>query len=99
MKATMPGTMARVLGGYRASLARSERVPVCHLADQPRGFPESLFPLYMEDDDALLRASHAHWLLVPDNGAGGGGGGGGGRRCRVGAGERHGQDVACTWRD
>jgi zeaxanthin epoxidase len=65
MKATMPGTMSRILGGYRASLARSERVSVCHLADQPRGFPEHLFPLYMEDDDALLRASHAHWVLTP----------------------------------
>ena len=68
MKATMPGTMSRVLGGYRKSLAQSDRVPVCHLADQPRGFPESLFPLYMEDDDALLRASHAYWVLTPVTG-------------------------------
>jgi hypothetical protein len=75
MKATMPGTMSRILGGYRASLARSERVSVCHLADQPRGFPEHLFPLYMEDDDALLRASHAHWVLTPITGEPGGLGG------------------------
>lgn len=65
MKATMPGTMAGILGGYRNSLAQSDRVAVCHLADQPQGFPEHLFPLYMEDDDALLRASHASWFLTP----------------------------------
>lgn len=65
MKATMPGTMYGILGGYRKSLESSDRVAMCHLADQPQGFAEALFPLYMRDDDALLRASHAHWILTP----------------------------------
>ena len=30
-----------------------------------QGFPHDLFALYMENDDALLRASHAAWMLVP----------------------------------
>lgn len=69
MKATMPGTMYGILGGYRKSLESSDRVAMCHLADQPQGFAEALFPLYMRDDDALLRASHAHWILTPAIGA------------------------------
>ncbi|KAI7846026.1 hypothetical protein COHA_000563 [Chlorella ohadii] len=65
MKATMPGTMGRVLGGFRRTLDQTDRLPMCHLADQPQGFPHDLFPVYMEDDDALLRASHAAWVLEP----------------------------------
>lgn len=65
MKATMPGTMGRVLGGFNGALDSADRMPVCHLADQPQGFAHDLFPLYMEDDDALLRASHANWVLSP----------------------------------
>ena len=36
MKATMPGTMGRVLGGFRRTLDQTDRLPVCHLADQPQ---------------------------------------------------------------
>ena len=36
MKATMPGTLEGVLGGYRKSLEQSDRVPLCHLADKPQ---------------------------------------------------------------
>ena len=75
LKVTMPGTMSGILGGYRDSLAASDRVPACRLDDAPHGFAESLFPLYMEDDDALLRACSAYWTLVPV-GAGGCKGGG-----------------------
>ena len=35
-----------------------------------QGFPHDLFPVYMEDDDALLRASHAAWVLEPVTGEG-----------------------------
>lgn len=69
MKATMPGTMSRVLGGFRRALDSTDRKPVCHLADQPQGFSHDAFPLYMKDDDALLRASHAAWILSPVTGA------------------------------
>ncbi|PSC71770.1 zeaxanthin epoxidase [Micractinium conductrix] len=65
MKATMPGTMGRILGGFRGALAETDRHPTCSLSDQPQGFPHDLFALYMENDDALLRASHAAWMLVP----------------------------------
>jgi hypothetical protein len=33
-----------------------------------QGFPEDLFQLYVEDDDALLRAAHAYWVLTPVTG-------------------------------
>ncbi len=36
MKATMPGTMGRVLGGFRRTLDQTDRLPMCHLADQPQ---------------------------------------------------------------
>lgn len=126
----MPGTMGRILGGFRSAINQTERRAVCHLADQPhvsaaspwrfggrrmpvpacaclpagyhrqgtagegsprrrcclrpqpppppslpvplscatpplQGFSHDLFPLYMEDDDALLRASQANWVLQP----------------------------------
>lgn len=40
-----------------------------------QGFPHDLFPVYMEDDDALLRASHAAWVLEPVTGEARGSGG------------------------
>lgn len=69
MKLTMPGTMSRILGGFCKALAQTNRLPVCNLADQPQGFHHQLFDLYMRDDDALLRAAHASWLLVPASAA------------------------------
>lgn len=69
MKLTMPGTMSRILGGFRKALAQTNRLPVCNLSDQPQGFHHQLFDLYMRDDDALLRAAHASWLLVPASAA------------------------------
>jgi hypothetical protein len=36
MKATMPGTLEGILGGYRKSLEQSGRKPLCHLADKPQ---------------------------------------------------------------
>lgn len=36
MKLTMPGTMSRILGGFRKALSQTNRLPVCNLADQPQ---------------------------------------------------------------
>lgn len=36
MKLTMPGTMSRILGGFRKALAQTNRLPVCNLSDQPQ---------------------------------------------------------------
>ena len=55
-----------MLGGYGGSLARSGRVGACRVGDQPQGFRESQFPLFMRDDTAILRAVRARWMLVPD---------------------------------
>ncbi len=65
MKLTMPGVLSWVLGGNAEQLSTEDRAPSCRLSDKPRGFDESQFPLLMRDDDALLRASRAHWLLQP----------------------------------
>lgn len=65
MKLTMPGVLSWVLGGNASELSTEDRAPSCRLSDKPRGFDESQFPLFMRDDDALLRASRAHWLLQP----------------------------------
>lgn len=66
MKLTMPAVLEWVLGGYKGALDRSGARPnACRLGDQPKGFDESDFPLFMRDNDALLRASNAEWLLQP----------------------------------
>lgn len=65
MKAAMPFVLGWVLGGNRDALAPEDRVTYCALADKPRGFNESQFPLFMRDDEALLVAANADWLLAP----------------------------------
>lgn len=65
LKLTMPLVLDWVLGGFRQTLAAAGRVGSCRLEDQPQGFSEADFPLFMRDDDALMRASHAEWLLQP----------------------------------
>ena len=40
MKATMPGTMGRILGGFRGALAETDRHPTCSLSDQPQVGPQ-----------------------------------------------------------
>lgn len=65
LKLTMPSVLEWVLGGYENSLSASGRIPVCRLEDQPQGFSEKDFPLFMRDDDALLKAANAAWMLVP----------------------------------
>jgi zeaxanthin epoxidase len=66
MKLTMPSVLEWVLGGYKGALdASGARATACRLGDQPQGFDEADFPLFMRDDDALLRAAHAQWMLQP----------------------------------
>lgn len=62
---TMPMVLDWVLGGYQRALQSAGWLGACRLEDQPKGFSEADFPLFMRDNDALLRASHAHWLLQP----------------------------------
>lgn len=63
IKYSMPGMFDFVLGGYRDTLAESGWRRQCRLEDKPQGFNEADFPLLLKDDDALLRAMQAHWLL------------------------------------
>jgi hypothetical protein len=61
----MPLVLDWVLGGYQQALKEGGWVSSCRISDQPAGFSESDFPLFMRDDDALLRAAHADWLIAP----------------------------------
>lgn len=65
LKLTMPLVLDWVLGGYQGSLKSAGRTAYCKLGDEPQGFSESDFPSFMRDDDALLRASLADWMLQP----------------------------------
>ena len=64
MKLTMPGVLGWVLGGNVASVEGGGRLPQCRIHDQPKAFSEAHFPLFMADDDAIIRAAHADFLLV-----------------------------------
>lgn len=68
LKLTMPAVLDWVLGGYQDVLKRAGRVPFCRIGDKPLGFEESDFPLFMKDDQALLRAAHADWSLSSPSG-------------------------------
>lgn len=63
IKYSMPGMFDFVLGGYRDTLTESGWRRQCRLEDKPQGFNEADFPMLLQDDDALLRAMQAHWLL------------------------------------
>ena len=64
MNLTMPTVLAWVLGGNVSNLADA-RASFCRMADQPKGFREKDFRTFLKDDDALIRASKASWLLLP----------------------------------
>lgn len=64
MKLTMPGVLGWVLGGNVGSVEGGGRTPQCRIHDQPKAFSESHFPLFMADDEAIVRAAHADWMLV-----------------------------------
>ena len=64
MNLTMPTVLAWVLGGNVSNL-EGARSAFCRMADQPKGFNEKDFRRFLKDDDALIRASKASWLLQP----------------------------------
>ena len=64
MNLTMPTVLAWVLGGNVSNL-EGARQSFCRMADQPKGFNEKDFRTFLKDDDALIRASKATWLLLP----------------------------------
>lgn len=64
MNLTMPSVLAWVLGGNVSNL-EGARTAFCRMADQPKGFKEQDFRKFLKDDDALIRASKATWLLQP----------------------------------
>ena len=64
MNLTMPTVLAWVLGGNVSNL-EGARSAFCRMADQPKGFKEHEFRNFLKDDDALIRASKATWLLQP----------------------------------
>lgn len=63
--ATMPIVLGWVLGGNTRKLKSSDRAQYCNIADQPHGFAESDWPTLLSDDEALLRAARADWVLAP----------------------------------
>ncbi|KIZ01704.1 zeaxanthin epoxidase [Monoraphidium neglectum] len=72
--ATMPAVLAWVLGGNIGALVGAERPGACRITDGLKFFSEKEFELFMRDNDALLRATHARWMLlaerVPAEGSG-----------------------------
>ena len=64
MNLTMPTVLGWVLGGNISNLAGA-RSAFCRIDDQPRGFDQRDFRKFLKDDDALIRASKASWLLLP----------------------------------
>lgn len=68
LKYSMPLVLDWVLGGYGSALSGAGRAPVCRIEDKPLGFDESLFPVFMRDDDELLRAASATWYLATNDG-------------------------------
>jgi zeaxanthin epoxidase len=63
IKYSMPGMFDFVLGGYKNTLAANGWRRQCRIEDKPQGFDQADFGLLLRDDDALLRAMNAHWLL------------------------------------
>lgn len=68
LRYSMPLVLDWVLGGYGGALKDAGRAPVCRIEDKPLGFDESLFPLFMRNDDELLRAASAIWYLTTEDG-------------------------------
>eukprot|EP00195_Chlamydomonas_chlamydogama_P015241 CAMPEP_0202891454 /NCGR_PEP_ID=MMETSP1392-20130828/1504_1 /ASSEMBLY_ACC=CAM_ASM_000868 /TAXON_ID=225041 /ORGANISM="Chlamydomonas chlamydogama, Strain SAG 11-48b" /LENGTH=662 /DNA_ID=CAMNT_0049575203 /DNA_START=251 /DNA_END=2239 /DNA_ORIENTATION=- len=65
LKLTMPGVLSWVLGGNVQHIQKS-RAAACRIQDVPRAFKESQFPTFMWDDEAIVRAVNADWLLMTE---------------------------------
>jgi zeaxanthin epoxidase len=62
---SMPVVLGWVLGGNTGKIKNQDRAQYCTLDDTPRGFEEKDWPKLIADDEALLKASQADWVLVP----------------------------------
>lgn len=70
MNLTMPTMLGWVLGGNTSNLKNSDRQPHCRIDEKPKAFHEEEFYKFLVDDEALLKAARADWLLVPANAIG-----------------------------
>eukprot|EP01023_Acetabularia_acetabulum_P058863 TRINITY_DN700_c1_g2_i1.p1 TRINITY_DN700_c1_g2~~TRINITY_DN700_c1_g2_i1.p1 ORF type:complete len:653 (-),score=93.05 TRINITY_DN700_c1_g2_i1:893-2851(-) len=66
MKLTMPQVLGWVLGGNVGNLKETDRLPYCLLDDQPRWGKKYSFDQFIGNDDDLLRAAEADWLLCTE---------------------------------
>lgn len=67
MKLTMPTVLGWVLGGNVQHLEGS-RVPSCRLTDKAQWFEEEQYAQFLVDDEVLVHAAHADWMLVCERG-------------------------------
>lgn len=68
LKYAMPAVLEWILGGNIGALKESKSFrPSCRLSDVPEHFSMDLFDNFMDDDAALIRASRADWMLVPND--------------------------------
>ena len=63
---TMPAVLAWVLGGNIGALDGAARPGACRITDGLKYFTEADFERFMRDNDALLRAAHARWMLLSE---------------------------------
>jgi zeaxanthin epoxidase len=62
---TMPAVLGWVLGGNTGKIKVADRAQYCNISDVPHGFAEEDWTRLMSNDEELLAASQADWLLVP----------------------------------
>lgn len=62
---TMPVVLQWVLGGNN-TLLEGARPGQCRLTDRLKVFTEADFERFMKNDDELLRAAHAKWMLLAE---------------------------------
>jgi zeaxanthin epoxidase len=62
---SMPSVLGWVLGGNTGKIEVKDRAQYCNISDQPHGFAEKDWKRLMSNDEELLAASQADWLLVP----------------------------------
>jgi hypothetical protein len=63
---TMPAVLGWVLGGNIGALDAAARPGACRITDGLKYFTEEDFELFMRDNNALLRAAHARWMLLAE---------------------------------
>lgn len=65
MRASMPMVLGWVLGGNTGKIKVEDRAQYCKIDDVPHGFSEKDWGRLIADDEELLKASQATWVLVP----------------------------------